>query len=200
MKNKAFAEHPPATPVTDLRAIRSRESLRHALLTLLQAKSLGEITTRDITDTARVGYATFYRHYASKEALLNDLAAEQVNHLVDLTLPIMDKKDSLGACTLLCRYVRENEVLWKTLMLGGAASTIREALLAASRVSARTRAKTASWLPTDLGVVLVSSSIVELLTWWLNQPDPLPVEQVGNILDKVVLAPTINDRQDSTFN
>lgn len=191
MKNKLLAEQASASPVTDLRAIRSREALRHALLSLLQSKSLNQITTRDITDTAKVGYATFYRHYASREALLKDLAADQVSQLVAMTLPIMDKQDSLGACTLLCRYVKEHELLWKTLLLGGAASTIRRELLSASRNSARTRARTESWLPTDLGVVLVASSIVELLTWWLSQEEPLPVEQVGRILDKVVLAPTI---------
>lgn len=191
MTKKALKPSTPSATVTDLRAIRSREALRDALLSLLNTRTLADITTRDITDRARVGYATFYRHYASKEALLNDVASDQVNQLVRMTLPIMDNRDSLGACTTLCAYVSEHRSVWKSLLLGGAASTIREELLNASRVSAETRSRTESWLPTDLGVVLVASSIVELLSWWLSQPEPLPVPQVGKILDKVVIAPTI---------
>lgn len=189
MKNPNSSIQP--APVTDLRVVRSREALRDALLTLLEHKSLADITTRDITGTARVGYATFYRHYPSKDALLNDLAADQVTRLVEMTLPIMDNDDSLGACSLLCAYVAEHRSLWKALLLGGAAASIREALLSASRKSAETRARSHSWLPTDLGVVLVASAIVELLTWWLSQQEPLTVAQASKILDRAVLAPTL---------
>ncbi len=42
-----------------------------ALLELLERQPLEAITIREITDAAGVGYATFYRHYATKAALLD---------------------------------------------------------------------------------------------------------------------------------
>ena len=61
--------------VTDPRVLRSRAGLSQALLELLESTPLEQITIRDIAATAGVGFTTYYRHYPSKEALLQDLAA-----------------------------------------------------------------------------------------------------------------------------
>jgi len=179
-------------PVIDARVRRSRAGLRQALLDLLQAKPLEQITIRDIAESAGVGYTTYFRHYPSKEALLDDLAAEEIQRLCDLTLPVYDSADSFAACLALCGYVDRHRVLWSALLTGGAAGTVREGLLRQGRAAAVTRSP--GWLPADLGVMLAVSVTVELMTWWLRQADPLPAAHIAEILDRVAISPAEDKR------
>jgi AcrR family transcriptional regulator len=61
--------------VRDPRIRRTRQSLQAALRSLLQSKSLEEISVQDITELADVNRATFYDHYTDKFDLLNALIA-----------------------------------------------------------------------------------------------------------------------------
>src|SRR5262249_9722475 len=87
----------PLFNVQDPRAVRSREALRGAFLELLETKALDQITIQEITERAGVGYVTFFRHHGTKESLLNEIAADQIRRLVELTLPVLDAVDSRAA-------------------------------------------------------------------------------------------------------
>src|SRR6187551_2309610 len=103
------------------RATRTRTALTGALLSLLEERSQEQITIRDITTRAEVGYATFFRNFPDKEALLHDLAAGEINRLLTLTLPIFYGVDSESSYRALCAYVWEHRKLWTGLLTGGAA-------------------------------------------------------------------------------
>ena len=60
---------------TDARQVRSRNALTGALLALIEEKPFDQLTIREITGRAGTGYATFFRHYPTKEALLADVAS-----------------------------------------------------------------------------------------------------------------------------
>jgi AcrR family transcriptional regulator len=77
----------------DARAVRTREALRNAMLQLLALKPLNKVTILDICQTAGIGYTTFFRHYPTKEALLDDIAAGEIAHLIGLTVPIAVAED-----------------------------------------------------------------------------------------------------------
>lgn len=175
--------------LTDLRAIRTREALRTALLALLEEKPLEQILVRDITKAARTGYATFYRHYPTKEALLEDLAKQQVKHLVEISLPVMDGVNILAAYKTLFAQVDEHRDIWKTLLNSGASDAIKLELLQVSREVAITRAETNNSAALELRVILVVTCTVELLAWWLNQPNQMTVDEVAQILDSTVIVP-----------
>jgi AcrR family transcriptional regulator len=171
---------------TDARVLRSRAGLRQALLELLELRPLEQITIRDIAANAGVGYTTYFRHYGSKEALLQELAEEEVRKLSDLTVPVYDAADAHAACVALCAYVDQRRRLWSAL-LTGAYGFVREAMLVHGRASAADRPH--RWLPKDLGVVLGVAVIVELLAWWLRQDEPLPAAFVADVLHRTVIAP-----------
>jgi AcrR family transcriptional regulator len=44
---------------------------------------LEQISIRDIAADSHVGYTTFFRHYPTKEALLEDLARDEMERLLD---------------------------------------------------------------------------------------------------------------------
>ena len=63
-------------PAGDARQVRSRRALSGALLALLEDKPFDQLTIREISAKAGTGYATFFRHFPDKEALLGDVASE----------------------------------------------------------------------------------------------------------------------------
>jgi AcrR family transcriptional regulator len=178
-----------ATPAitTDARKLRSRDALYVAFLKLLQRKNLDQISIREIAAAARLGHATFYRHYASKEALLNDLAADEIRRLVNLTLPVMRSESTQAACAALCNHVHGHKKLWTTLLTGGAASAVKVELLAISRnIAAAIDSSSLSPEMAELKTILSVNSIMETLAWWLRQREPLAPDRVAHILEQII--------------
>jgi AcrR family transcriptional regulator len=184
----------------DPRALRTREALRNALLRLLELKSLEQITIRDICEVAEVGYTTFFRHHETKESLLDEIAADQIGELVGMSLKVADAFDTRHASIAVCQYVDEHRRLWSTLLTGGAASALREEFIRLSLEVAATRARPGVWPPVDIATILVVSSTIELLSWWLRQRKPLSIEAVAEIYERVIItpvAPSMAPPQDS---
>ena len=189
MANRTY--QPRYSTADDPRTVRTRESLRDALLRLLEQKPLEQITIREIVAGASISYVTFFRHHPTKEALLHDIAEEQVRRLTYLILPAIDARDTRAASTALCVYVDYNRKLWTTLLTGGAAAVMREAFLGHAAEVAASRSDPDNWLPPDLAVRLNVSSTIEVLTWWLRQKRPLPIERVAEIHERVVIVPIL---------
>ena len=171
----------------DARVVRTDHALRHALLVLLDRKPLAQITIREIAAEAGVHYATFFRHHPTKEALLDHVAADQIDRLVELALSVRDPQESGASYTALCRYVSEHRNLWTTLLTGGAAGAMREELLRVSREVAAERAPKRSRLPVDLATNCAVSVIVETIFWWLGQPPrAYSAERVARYLQQLL--------------
>jgi AcrR family transcriptional regulator len=189
MTNRTYQAH--YSTADDPRTVRTREALRDALLRLLEQNSLEQITIREIVASANISYVTFFRHHSTKEALLHDIAEEQVRRLTYLILPSIDARDTRAASTALCAYVDCNRKLWTTLLTGGAAAVMREVFLRHAAELAASRSDPDNWLPPELSVNLNVSSTIEVLTWWLRQKRPLPIERVAEIHERVVIVPIL---------
>ncbi len=148
--------------------MRSGTALREALFRLLERTSFEQLTVRDICAEAGVHYATFFRHYSGKDALLDDVAADQIARLVELTVPIKESGDDRGSILALCRYVEDHRTLWSVLLNGGAGVTMRAEWLRFTRMVTGP-ASADSWLPSELGTICTTSLIVETISWWLRQ-------------------------------
>jgi len=153
------------------------------MLELLQAKPLEQITIGDIAAAAGVGYTTYFRHYPNKDALLEDLAAEEIGRLFDLTLPLFEPSDSLQACLAVCTYLDQRRPLWRALLTGGAAGTVREEFLRRAREAAVGRPQ-GGRLPVDLALVLAVTMTLQVLDWWLRQDEPWPAAKVAEIISR----------------
>ena len=58
---------------TDLRIVKTRRTIQNALIDLLEQKSYEDINVQDIVTAALVNRTTFYRHYASKSELADEM-------------------------------------------------------------------------------------------------------------------------------
>ncbi|MFD0047979.1 TetR/AcrR family transcriptional regulator [Actinomycetes bacterium NPDC127524] len=61
---------------TDLRVIRTKESIRNALVDLINEKGFEAITVKDITTRAKINRGTFYAHYQDKFDLMTKCEEE----------------------------------------------------------------------------------------------------------------------------
>jgi AcrR family transcriptional regulator len=187
--HEILAAKPAASRET--RTTRTRPALCRALLSLLEEKALEQVTVREITARASIGYATFFRHYTDKDSLLHDVAAREISRLLAMTLPILYTIDSLASAQALCAYLWEHRKLWSALLTGGAAATLKDEFVRQAQQRAAEQPNPQSWLPGDLNVVFSVAATIEILAWWLKQNEPLPVKRMAEILDRLVIVPSI---------
>lgn len=183
----------PDAPSTDARQVRTRAKLLQAMLALLERGPFEAITVRALAAEAEVGYATFFRHYASKEALLDDLAAGEISELLARAMPLLFAASSRHACVALFEAIAGRKALWRALLTGGAAPRLREQFIAQARRLARDTPMLAdaAACPIDLRVTFATSATIEIIGWWLRQPEELPVEAIAGMLDRLVITPTL---------
>lgn len=95
----------------DPRALKSRASLRDALLRLLDRRAFEQITIKELAAEAGVSYPVFFRQFAGTDELLADLAASEVRGLMALTRPIVDDAVATSNLEEMCRYVERRRSL-----------------------------------------------------------------------------------------
>ena len=179
-----------ASTQEDARIVRTRDALRDALLVIIEQKPFDQVTIREIAAEAGIGYATFFRHYPSKAALLEAVAAEQISELLARAFPLLSETDSAPASLALCRYVDERRALWTALLTGGAAGMLREEFIRQAGAIAKVQSKSHSSLPSELAVIFGVIGTVEILAWWLKRGRSMSVEKIAMIIDRLVVAPT----------
>jgi AcrR family transcriptional regulator len=172
----------------DRRIRRTRKAIRGALQELLHETSLEQITIREIAAKADVSYTTFFRHYPDKEAVLADLANDQVVRLLDLCLPLVNvlNEETYAACLAACKQIDKDRVLWTALLTGGAAGAIRSSFIERTLEKAADMPRTHDWLPVDIGTTIAVGITLDLLSWWLGRANDAPPEQIAEMLDKLL--------------
>jgi AcrR family transcriptional regulator len=179
----------------DVRVIRTREALREAMIELAAESPLDAITVRAITARAGVGYATFFRHYVDKEALLADVLDVLTTAYLEQAGPLLAQHDRLGAARAMCAFVQDRLAIYKALIAGGAGETVRAGMV---RQAMQTVGRSGFGGPRPLDELslfhLISASL-NLLAWWLSNLDRVDAETMAQVLERTVLTPLSALRQ-----
>ena len=176
--------------MADRRVERTRAALGEAVIALAGEKPFADVTIAEIADRAEIGYATFFRHYRDKESLLVEIAASLIDELLALMMPALIDDDTLAAAIALCRFVDERRPICRALLAGGAETNIRQ--LSVERAFAFTEAHDfpiAANAPKDLIIAHAVSATLGLLAGWLDSDSPMPPEEMGGLLNHLVLRP-----------
>jgi len=195
IQNESLKEEAGTKRAASGRTARTRKALCGALLALLEEQPFDQIRVREITERAEVGYATFFRRYKDREDLLHDLASQEIHKLLTMTLPLLYSVDSQASTRALCAWVWEHRRVWKTLLAGGAASILKEEYLRQALELAAAQPNPEARIPDDLAVTFAVTAVIEILTWWLKQERPAPVNQVADYLDSLAVAPILSQSE-----
>jgi len=176
----------------DRRVKRTQKALARALIALTLEKGYEAITIREITDHAEIGYATFFRHYHDKEALLEDVLYVVLEELTALLQVPMHVADHTVTGTLIFRYVQEHSELVHVLLSSHKSSDMARTIVEAGTQSvfSQNAPLDESIVPPEIAAYHLVTSTISLIQWWIEHQMPYPPEQMGAIYQELIAHPT----------
>ncbi len=179
----------------DRRALRTRQTLSHALIALIQEKRYEAITVQDICDRANVGRSTFYAHFQDKDDLLAS-NFQQVMQSVGSQIEWRDGRFIFSIAPLF-QHVQEHHHLYKALVWGGGF----DVLLRAGQQQWHTQIKQhlstllpqgrPPTIPVEIATAYFAGVLQSLLLWWLDRKMPYSPERMDEMFQQLVM-PGVN--------
>ncbi|MEW6404055.1 MAG: TetR/AcrR family transcriptional regulator [Chloroflexota bacterium] len=184
--------HPIDKNKVDRRIQRTRQSLRAALLELMETRSYDDISIEEITEHANVGRATFYLHYKDKEDLLleefSEITLAKAQTLSEIPfsawLPSQDEagtaRENKPALPLLMvfQHIYDNSEIYYILLKSARSSRIVERIRKISTEAivrfVETKLKTDPIpilveIPIEFFASFFSGALISSVNWWLEE-------------------------------
>ncbi|HEU4329102.1 MAG TPA: TetR/AcrR family transcriptional regulator [Roseiflexaceae bacterium] len=176
----------------DRRIVRTHRLLAEALMELILEKGYEAVTVRDITERADVGYATFFRHYTDKEALLHEVVNVVLEDLVQLLQPQRASGDNIALGTELFRYVAGHSRLCLALLGSKGSPLLVRRIIAAgtANVLSENVQRPDAAIPIEVAAHHLIAATLHLIEWWLEHDMPYPPERMGLIYHELISRPT----------
>lgn len=154
----------------DRRIKRTRKSLAAALVDLALESSYGEVSVRQLTQRADIGYATFYRHFKNKDELLLSLFEAAAD---DLKKQIAAVESQRAAAELMFEHVRNMPRIYQLYVRLPEANPARQMVRAELEdiLHARYKPREGANVPRDVAFNHIIQSATGLLTWYLDNLD-----------------------------
>lgn len=159
---------------TDRRKEKTRASIYAALSGLLTEKKFANITIQEIIDRANIGRSTFYTHFETKDVLLDSMI-EEILESMNLHLMVHMNEDgqhNLLSVEELLRHIQENLKPIKGILRdegGGLAGRLKNCWNEKLKQNFLEQATEKDLtVPVDFLVNHITSSLVEMITWWIE--------------------------------
>jgi len=173
----------------DRRIVRTRRALSAALIELILELGYDQISIRDLTKRADIGYATFYRHYKSKDELLthylgtimleveNEIRPEMSHYEHSLAVfSVLGKyKDAILIGLSLPRDHQAMKPLWNKVF-----DIVTDLYLARDETV----------IPLKVSVNHIIRSVSELIRWWLTEGQAYSPEQMAKMQTELITTVT----------
>jgi len=179
----------------DRRVARTRRALQAALIQLILKQGYDSVTIEEITDHADLGRTTFYLHFRDKEDLfmqaIDTICEEFIKQHENLLALTDNPENALNKLQLnldqrilyhIFVHARENADLYRVMLRGegGVKASRRFANIIKDETIKRLKKvpNTKSKVPLDLFAVFFTGTLIELVTWWLEEDQPYPIEDM----------------------
>jgi AcrR family transcriptional regulator len=179
--------------IIDRRVKRTHNLLAKALIELTLEKGYEAITIQEITRRADVGYATFFRHYRDKDALLTDVLEVVLDELMERLLPTTSSHSAAQLGTILFGYVAEHKEVVQVLLSSRGSSNLLGRVVERGTENAlqSNRPNPNSTIPPEIAAYHLVTATIALIQWWLEHQMPHSIERMGEIYRDLVVQPTI---------
>jgi len=176
----------------DRRIRRTNRTLVAALIELTSERPYASIQVRDITDRADVGYATFYRHYDSKDDLM--LAVfEDITEELETASGVAGEGYFEGEGVRLFEHVQKYSGLYRSILQSPEFVHKLKGLLARlieEHISQNSGGLKDPAFPVELAAHHMVVSVIGLIEWWLAQQMSLSVQEMARIYERLVIQAT----------
>ncbi len=176
----------------DRRVRRTRRALAESLMALASTRPYESITIRDITERADVGYATFFRHYGSKDDLMLE-AFQDVTTELEAMAGQQEAEFFQAEGRLIFQHVHEHPALYRSI-LDSVVFTRKLKNALAKHIQRQAAGHHAHGILDsvlqDIAVHHMMTAVVGLIEWWLEhdlQPD---AAEMGRIYERLVVEAT----------
>jgi AcrR family transcriptional regulator len=187
----------------DKRITRTQHALRDALLELIVECGYEKLTIQQILDRSRVGRATFYLHYRSKEDLLRTSLGGLREQLIQARYSGSTSRMRFGFSLAFFQHIDGHRKLYRAIVgrESGAIVDRQMRILLADLVgedlkSPRHRAHVGS--AADLAAQYVAGALMAIVTWWLDRNIKLSAEEIDRIFRQMTLPALQTIRGSST--
>lgn len=197
------------TNTKDRRVRRTRRALQNALISLILEKGYDAVTIENITERADLGRTTFYLHYKDKEELfmqaIDSICEEFLEKHEDFLELAVNPKTAIKRLHLnlnqrILYYIfanaRDNADLYKVMLRGeGSAKASRRftTIIAEKSISHLSKMQGLKVkVPVDIFSVFFSGTLVELVTWWLEEDQPYSIEEMVTYYQQIFIYGALN--------
>jgi AcrR family transcriptional regulator len=173
----------------DRRVKRTQRLLGEALNELMLHKGYDAVTIRDITERADIAYATFFRHYKSKDDLLMQQIDGSLHDLEMLTAQLPGRY-YLNEGILLFEHMRQNSDFYSRLFESATVGKRLRQRIAEDvlRQTQKQLAPTAVIvIPLEIVAHHIAASLLALMEWWLVNRQPYPPQRMGEIYEQLII-------------
>nr|WP_320027261.1 TetR/AcrR family transcriptional regulator [uncultured Acetobacterium sp.] len=182
---------------TDRRREKTRASIYEALSGLLEEKKFANITVQEIIDRANVGRSTFYMHFETKDVLLDSMIEEifeSLNLYLTVHMSEAEHQNMLPVEELLT-HIQENLKPIRGILKDESGERLAYRLKNCWNDKLKTDfLKQVSGkdlkVPVDFLINHITSSLVEMITWWLDSGMQYPPQQMAEYW-KLLMKPAV---------
>ena len=176
----------------DRRVRRTRKGLATALVELVNEKGYDAITIREITDRADIGYATFFRHYDSKDELMLGMFNQIMEDLKSQAVEA-DRGPIEGRGYVLFKHVDQNSGLYSGLLQSSEFSrrlrkAIGDEMLENFDRLSGSIAHPA--FPLEVAANHCVSAVMGLMDWWLAKGKQIDIDRMAKIYERLIIEAT----------
>ncbi len=182
---------------SDLRVQRTRRLLQEALIDLMAVTEYDAISIRDLTGEAQVGYRTFFRHYASKDELLQAVIDDALERFRQARLDPGPADAPVRNTIAALHYAEEHADVFRLLLRTAAAERLVTAIFDFGLEEGRAFFG-GSDVPEDLVAYHFATSAVGLMRWWLENDMPFSAEEMADYIIRLLIRP-IQDLSNRDF-
>ena len=188
---------------TDRRVLRTRQSIRNALIELMLEKPYEKITIQEIIDRANVGRATFYNHYQDKDDLLlrgvAELARDEGSMAQATPRPIAQTGAPTTVKTAgMFRHSQQNKRMHQLLFKRNQENVIQAEIKAILHAQVEEQLAqlqgdgTAPPMPMPILANFISGGLWSLIHWWHEQGLPYTPEEMDAFFQQIAMPGTLS--------
>ncbi len=181
----------------DRRVQRTRQLLREALTALTLERGYESITVQDILDRANLGRSTFYAHFRNKDELMlsgfHSFLAIFEQHAQALPAGAWSDGGLRAFSLALFRHVAQARPLLKALLgRQGGHAIVRRAHVTLTAILRQQLGELAlaaqpAAVPLDIAAHYLTSSLLTLMTQWLDHDLPYTAEEIAAMWRRLAL-------------